>query len=173
MEEKAWYVVHTQTGYENKVKEHIEQNAAGQGFAERIFQVLIPTQKVTTSKRKEVLRKWFPGYVLVEMILDAKTYWFIRSTTGVTGFLGDPTPTPLQPEEIEQIFEKINNPDGKPKYLVEFKVGESVRIIEGPFKHFNGTVQEINEQRSKLKVMVTVFDRSAPVEVDFLQVEKN
>ena len=175
-EERAWYVVHTQTGHEDKVKEKIKLNAEIQGFSDRVFNVLVPTEEVVEVKQnKKILRKrkFFPGYVLVEMNMTSEAYWFIKSTTGVTGFLGDPNPVPLPEEEIAGIVELTDNPSGKPKHVVEFERGESVRITEGPFKHFIGVVEEVNEQKNKLKVMVTVFDRATPVEVDFLQVEKN
>ena len=175
-EERAWYVVHTQTGHEDKVREKIKLNSEIQGFGDRVFNVLVPTEEVVEVKQnKKVLRKrkFFPGYVLVEMNMTSESYWFIKSITGVTGFLGDPTPVPLPEEEIAGIVELTDNPSGKPKHVVEFERGESVRITEGPFKHFIGVVEEVNEQKNKLKVMVTVFDRATPVEVDFLQVEKN
>lgn len=175
-EERAWYVVHTQTGYEDKVRERILLNKDIQGFDDRIFQVLVPTEEVVEVKQnKKVLhkRKFFPSYVLVEMNMTSEAYWFIKGTTGVTGFLGDPNPVSLPEEEIASIVELTENPSGKPKHLVEFERGESVRITEGPFKHFIGVVEEVNDQKNKLKVMVTVFDRATPVEVDFLQVEKN
>ena len=175
-EERAWYVVHTQTGYEDKVCERIKLNTEIRGFSDRVFNVLVPTEEVVEVKQnKKILRKrkFFPGYVLVEMIMTSETYWFIKSITGATGFLGDPNPVPLPEEEIAGILELTDNPSGKPKRLVEFERGESVRITEGPFKHFIGVVEEVNEQKNKLKVMVTVFDRATPVEVDFLQVEKN
>lgn len=107
------------------------------------------------------------------MLLTSEAYWFIRNISGVTGFLGDPNPVPLPEEEIAGIVELTDNTSGKPKHMVEFERGESVRITEGPFKHFIGVVEDVNEQKNKLKVMVTVFDRATPVEVDFLQVEKN
>ena len=175
-QERAWYVVHTQTGHEDKVREKIKLNSEIQGFSDRVFNVLVPTEEVVEVKQnKKVLRKrkFFPGYVLVEMEMTSETYWFIKSTSGVTGFLGDPNPVPLPEEEIAGILELTDNPSGKPKHVVEFERGESVRITEGPFKHFIGVVEEVNEQKNKLKVMVTVFDRATPVEVDFLQVEKN
>jgi len=174
-EERAWYVVHTQTGHEDKVREKIKLNSEIQGFGDRVFNVLVPTEEVVEVKQnKKVVRKrkFFPGYVLVEMLLTSETYWFIKTITGVTGFLGDPTPVPLPEEEIAGIVE-LTEEGGKPKHVVEFERGESVRITEGPFKHFIGTVEEVNAQKNKLKVMVTVFDRATPVEVDFLQVEKN
>jgi len=174
--ETAWYIVHTQTGHEEKVRKRILLDVETHNFGDRIFQALVPTEKVLEVKQNKEIshqRKFFPGYVLVQMIMTSEAYWFIRNITGVTGFLGDPNPVPLPEEEINDILERINDNSGKPKYVVEFKRGESVRITEGPFKHFIGTVEEVNEQKSKLKVMVTVFDRSAPVELDFLQVEKN
>ena len=174
-EERAWYVVHTQTGHEDKVREKILLNIETQGFGDRVFQVLGPTEEVVEVKQnKKVLRKrkFFPGYVLVNMDMTSESYWFIKNITGVTGFLGDPNPVPLPEEEITGIVE-LTDGNGKPKHVVEFERGESVRITEGPFKHFIGVVEEVNDQKNKLKVMVTVFDRATPVEVDFLQVEKN
>lgn len=174
-EEKAWYVVHTQTGHEDKVREKILLNIETQGFGDRVFDVLVPTESVVEVKQnKKILRKrkFFPGYVLVHMNLTSESYWFIKNIVGVTGFLGDPNPVPLPEEEIAGIVE-LTDGNGKPKHMVEFERGESVRITEGPFKHFIGVVEEVNEQKNKLKVMVTVFDRATPVEVDYLQVEKN
>jgi transcriptional antiterminator NusG len=174
--ETAWYIVHTQTGHEEKVRKRILLDVETHNFGDRIFQALVPTEKVLEVKQNKEIshqRKFFPGYVLVQMTMTSEAYWFIRNITGVTGFLGDPNPVPLPEEEINDILDRINDNSGKPKYVVEFKRGESVRITEGPFKHFIGTVEEVNEQKNKLKVMVTVFDRATPVEVDFLQVEKN
>ncbi|MBP5404157.1 MAG: transcription termination/antitermination factor NusG [Elusimicrobiaceae bacterium] len=172
----AWYVVHVQTGYEEKVRKKILLDVETHQMGEQIFQALVPTEEVREVKQNKEIRhqrKFFPSYVLVEMKMTSEAYWFIRNITGVTGFLGGSSPVPLPEEDIKEILERIENPDGKPKYLVEFKRGESVRITEGPFKHFIGVVEEVNEQKNKLKVMVTVFDRATPVEVDFLQVEKN
>ena len=173
--EKHWYVVHTQTGHEDKVKEKISTQIKVQNFADRVFNVLVPTEEVVEVKQnKKTLRKrkFFPGYILVEMILSSESYWFIRNIVGVTGFLGDPYPVPLPEEEISGIVELTTVTDGKPKHAVQFSRGEQVRITEGAFKHFVGLIEDVNEARSKLKVMVTVFDRVAPVEVDYLQVEK-
>ena len=176
MEEKGWYVVHTQTGYEDKIQRLITQNAQTQGFTDRVFQILIPTEEVVEVKQNKKhfrKRKFFPGYILVEMTLSSETYWFIRNTTGVTGFLGDPKPVSLPEEEVKAIVELTSaSAQNKPRPAVQFDKGESVRIIEGPFKHFLGVIDEVNEAKSKLKVMVTVFDRPTPVELDFLQVEK-
>lgn len=172
----AWYVVHTQAGHEDKVRKKIMLDVEAQNMGHLIFQALVPTEEVREVKQNKEIRhqrKFFPGYVLVEMKMTSEAFWFIRNVTGVTGFLGGSTPVPLPEEDAAEIVERVNNPGGKPKYLVEFKRGESVRITEGPFKHFIGVVEEVNEQKNKLKVMVTVFDRATPVEVDFLQVEKN
>ncbi|MDR0953151.1 MAG: transcription termination/antitermination protein NusG [Elusimicrobiota bacterium] len=173
--EKFWYVVHTQTGHEDKVKEKILTQIKVQNFADRVFNVLVPTEEVVEVKQnKKTLRKrkFFPGYILVEMLLTSESYWFVRNIVGVTGFLGDPYPVPLPEEEIAGIVELTTVTDGKPKHAVEFGRGEQVRITEGPFKHFVGVIEEVNEAKSRLKVMVTVFDRATPVEVDYLQVEK-
>ena len=175
MADRAWYVVHTQTGHEDKVREKIQLNAEIQGFSDRVFQVLVPTEEVVEVKQNKKIvrkRKFFPGYVLVEMNLTSESYWFIKSVTGVTGFLGDPVPVPLPEEEIAGIVELTTSTDGKPKHAVQFSHGEQVRITEGPFKHFVGVIEEVHEGKNKLKVMVTVFDRATPVEVDYLQVEK-
>lgn len=174
-QEKHWYVVHTQTGHEDKVKEKILTQIKVQNFGERVFNVLVPTEEVVEVKQnKKTLRKrkFFPGYILVEMILSSESYWFIRNITGVTGFLGDPNPVPLPAEEISGIVELTTATDGKPKHAVQFSHGEQVRITEGAFKHFVGVIEEVNEAKNKLKVMVTVFDRATPVELDYLQVEK-
>ena len=173
--EKFWYVVHTQTGYEDKVKDKILTQIKVRNFADRVFNVLVPTENVLEVKQnKKTLRKrkFFPGYVLVEMILTSESYWFIRNIIGVTGFLGDPVPVPLPEEEIAGIVELTTSTEGKPKHAIQFSHGEQVRITEGPFKHFIGVIEEVNETKNKLKVMVTVFDRATPVEVDYLQVEK-
>ena len=174
-QEKFWYVVHTQTGHEDKVKEKILTQIKVQNFADRVFSVLVPTEEVVEVKQnKKSLRKrkFFPGYILVEMILSSQSYWFIRNIVGVTGFLGDPYPVPLPEEEIAGIVELTTVTDGKPKHAVQFDRGEQVRVTEGPFKHFVGVIEDVNEAKNKLKVMVTVFDRATPVEVDYLQVEK-
>jgi len=175
-QEKMWYVVHTQTGHEDKIKETLLTQAQAHGFEDKIFNILVPTEEVVEVKQnKKSLkkRKFFPGYILVEMILTNETYWFIRNTSGVAGFLGDPTPTPLDPSEIEGIVELTeSSAEGKPKHAVQFEKGENVRVVEGPFKHFVGVIEEVNEEKTKLTVKVTVFDRETPVDVDFLQVEK-
>ncbi|MEK7288432.1 MAG: transcription termination/antitermination protein NusG [Elusimicrobiota bacterium] len=174
--ERAWYVVHTITGHEERVKGSILKARESTALAERIGQVLVPTEDVVQiQKNKKVIRKrkFFPGYVLIEMIVDNETYWFIRNIRGVNGFLGGTKPVPLPETEIKGILELTESSEGsKPRPAITFDRGESVRINEGPFKHFVGVVEEVNEERAKLKAMVTIFGRATPVELDFLQVEK-
>ena len=173
--EKAWYVIHTQTGHEDKIREKIFIQIKMRDFGDRVFDVLVPTEDVVEVKHnKQNLskRKFFPSYLLVQMIMTSESYWFIRNIPGISGFLGDPRPTPLPEEEIASIITLSKETDGKPRHAVQFERGEQVRVIEGPFKHFIGTIEEVNQDKNKLKVMVTVFDRATPVEVDYLQVEK-
>lgn len=173
--EKAWYVIHTQTGHEDKIREKILIQIKMRNFGDRVFDVLVPTEDVVEVKHnKQNLRKrkFFPSYLLVQMIMTSESYWFIRNIPGISGFLGDPRPTPLPEEEIASIITLSQETDGKPRHAVQFERGEQVRVIEGPFKHFIGTIEEVNEDKEKLKVMVNVFDRATPVEVGYLQVEK-
>jgi len=173
--ERSWYVVHTQTGYEDRVQKIIQQRIETQALGNKLFQVLIPTEEVVEikhSKKAVKKRKFFPGYVLVEMALDNDTYWLVKGVRGVSGFLGDPHPIPLPAEEIqERVALTTESAQGKPKPAVQFEKGETVRITEGPFRHFIGVVEEVNEPKAKLKLMVTVFDRPTPVALDFLQAE--
>ena len=173
---KAWYVIHTRTGFEERVQKMLQQKIDNNELAGKLFQVLIPTEEVMQVKntKKEVRkRKFFHGYVLVDLELDNVSYWIIRGVHGVSGFLGDPKPVPMEEAEVQQILELVNSTSKeKHKPAVQFEKGENVRIIEGPFKHFMGTVEEVYDQKAKLKVSVTVFDRPTPVELDLLQVEK-
>ncbi len=174
--EKHWYVVHTQTGHEDKIRDTISSQAVVHSVQDKILKVLVPTEEVVEVKQNKKnlrTRKFFPGYLLIQMILTNESYWFIKNINGVAGFLGDPNPTILDPSEIEGIEElTLSAKEGKPKHAVQFEKGENVRIIEGPFKHFVGVIEEVNEEKTKLTVKVTVFDRETPVDVDFLQVEK-
>ena len=176
MADKSWYVIHTRTGFEERVFKTLQAKIETNEFAGRIAQVLIPTEdvmQVKNNQKKVSKRKFFPGYVLVNMELDNSTYWTIRGVQGVSGFLGDPKPVAMGEEEVRQILELMNSTSAeKPKPAVQFEKGENVRIIEGPFKHFMGLVEDVNEAKAKLRVTVTVFDRPTPVELDFLQVEK-
>ena len=173
---KSWYVIHTRTGFEERVHKILQAKIEANEFTGRIAQVLIPTEdvmQVKNNQKKVSKRKFFPGYVLVSMELDSNTYWGIRGVQGVSGFLGDPKPVAMDEVEVQQILELMNSTSQeKPKPAVQFEKGENVRIVEGPFKHFMGMVEDVNEQKAKLRVTVTVFDRPTPVELDFLQVEK-
>lgn len=173
---RAWFVVHAQSGYEDKVRTTLLQKVESDNLSSRIFRVFIPTEDVVEIKRnKKVVkkRKFFPGYVLVDMVVDNETYWAVKNIHGVSGFLGEPKPTPLPLEEVQQILDlTAESAQGKPKPAVQFEKGESIRITEGPFRHFVGVVEDVNEPKAKLKVMVTIFGRPTPVELDFLQVEK-
>jgi transcriptional antiterminator NusG len=170
----AWYVIHCYSGYENKVRHNLEQRIETMGMKDKIFDVVIPTQEeieVRDGKRRTVERHIFPGYVLVNMILTEESWYVVRNTPGVTGFVGmGNQPTPLRPEEVAQIIKRMEAES--PTVKVSFKVGERVRIIDGPFNDFRGVVSEIDMERSKVRVMVSFFGRETPVELDFLQVEK-
>ena len=173
---KSWYVVHTQTGLEDKVKTSLEGKVSTSALQDLIGRVIIPTEQVSeirSGKRKISQRKFFPGYVLVEMEMDEQVWGIIRTTPGITGFLGGTTPVPLPEEEISKILDLSSREHtAKPKPAIMFEKNENVRIIEGPFSNFAGIVEEVNMERGKLKVMVTIFGRATPVELDFLQVEK-
>ena len=173
---RAWYVIHTYSGHEDKVKASIERAVSNQNLSNKVFQILIPTEDVIEIKKNKKTikkRKFFPGYVLVNMLIDNDTYWLIRNTAGVTGFLGGSKPVPLPDAEAESMINLATAPaDSKPKAAIQFEQGETVRINEGPFKHFIGTIEDVNEERAKVKVTVSIFGRGTPVELDFLQVEK-
>ena len=173
-ESSAWYVVHCYSGYENKVRHNLEQRIETMGMKDMIFDVVVPTQEeieVRDGKRRTVERHIFPGYVLVNMILTEESWYVVRNTPGVTGFVGmGNNPTPLRPEEVAQIVKRMEAE--APTVKVTFKVGERIRIIDGPFNDFRGVVAEIDMERTKVRVMVSFFGRETPVELDFLQVEK-
>lgn len=173
-DQRAWFVIHCYSGYENKVRYNLEQRIETMGMKDKIFDVVIPTQEeieVRDGKRRVVERHVFPGYVLVNMILSEESWYVVRNTPGVTGFVGmGIQPTPLRPEEVSQILRRMEAE--APHIKVTFKVGERVRIVDGPFNDFRGTVSEIDMERTKVRVMVNFFGRETPVELDFLQVEK-
>jgi transcription termination/antitermination protein NusG len=172
--ERSWYVVHCYSGYENKVRHNLEQRIDTMGMKDMIFDVVIPTQEeieVKDGKRRTVERHVFPGYVLVNMVMTEESWYVVRNTPGVTGFVGmGNQPTPLRPEEVSQILRRMEAE--APRVKVSFRVGERVRIVDGPFNDFRGSVAEIDMERSKVRVMVNFFGRETPVELDFLQVEK-
>jgi len=174
-----WYVVHTYAGYENKVKSNLESRISSMNMEDRIFEVVIPLEDVVelkNGKRQVVSRKVFPGYLLVRMDLDDDSWYVVRNTPGVTGFVGlGARPTPLSRPEVETILAVKPEGTGAPKKTKarpEYEVGESVRVREGPFADFSGTIAEINEDQLKLKVLVNIFGRETPVEFEFAQVAK-
>ena len=171
---RAWYVVHCYSGYENKVKHNMEQRIETMQMQDKIFQVVVPTEdemEVRDGKRRVVERRVFPGYILVQMIMDDDSWYVVRNTPGVTGFVGmGNEPTPLRPEEVQAIMRRMEAE--APKIKVTFKKGQKVRITEGPFNEFIGVVDEIDVERAKVRVLVSFFGRETPVELDFLQVEK-
>lgn len=175
-ETNSWYLIHTFSGHEDKVRTSIEKSVSINAMTDKIAQVVIPTEEVIELKKnkKQIRRrKFFPGYVLVQMKADNETCYMIRNTPGVTGFLGGANPIPLQQSDVERMMElNATLTTSKPRPAVVFGRGESVRINEGPFRHFVGTVEEVNEDRAKLKVTVSIFGRATPVELDYLQVEK-
>jgi transcriptional antiterminator NusG len=171
---RHWYVVHCYSGYENKVRHNLEQRIETMGMKSKIFDVVVPTEEeieVKDGKRRTVERRVFPGYILVQMLMDEDSWYVVRNTPGVTGFVGmGNEPTPLRPEEVSQIVKRMEAE--APRIKVTYKTGQKVRIIDGPFNDFIGTVSDIDMERAKVRVMVSFFGRETPVELDFLQVEK-
>jgi len=171
---RKWYVVHCYSGYENKVRHNLEQRIESMGMKDKIFDVVVPTEEeieVRDGKRRTVERRVFPGYILVQMILSEESWYVVRNTPGVTGFVGmGNEPTPLRPEEVAQIVRRMEAE--APRVKVTYKAGQKVRIIDGPFNDFIGTVADLDMERAKVRVMVSFFGRETPVELDFLQVEK-
>ena len=169
-----WFVIHCYSGYEKKVRHNLEQRIETMGMKDMIFDVIIPTQEeveVKDGKRRTVERHIFPGYVLVNLILTEESWFVVRNTPGVTGFVGmGNLPTPLRPDEVAQIIKRMEA--DSPMINVTFKVGERVRIVDGPFNDFRGVVADIDMDRTKVRVLVSFFGRETPVELDFLQVEK-
>lgn len=169
-----WYIVHTYSGHENKVAKSIKQRVQSLGFENRIFDIIVPTRntiKVAQGKKETVKEKIFPGYVLVKMALDDESWLLIRTTQGVTAFIGAGNkPTPISEKEVEAIMKFMN--EEEPLYKTSFTVGEAVKIVDGPFSDFLGTIDNIDEAKGKLKVLVSIFGRETPVELDFLQVNK-
>ncbi|QPC85090.1 transcription termination/antitermination protein NusG [Phototrophicus methaneseepsis] len=174
-EQRNWYVVHCYSGYENKVRHAIEQRIETMGMRDRIFDVIIPTEEeieVKDGKRKTVEKRVFPGYILVEMVLDEDSWYVVRNTPGVTGFVGmGNDPTPLREEEVKAIMDRMDDASG-PTVRADFKIGQKVRIVGGPFNDFIGTVNSIDSDKLKVRVMVDFFGRETPVELGFLEVEK-
>jgi len=171
---KQWYVIHTYSGYENKVKANLEHRIESMGVEDQIFQVLVPMEEeieIRNGQRQTVNRKVFPGYVLVEMAMSDESWYVVRNTPGVTSFVGSGNrPLPLDENEVKKILKQMGVET--PKFKVQYQKGQSVRVKDGPFAEFIGTVDEVNPERNKVKVLVSIFGRETPVELDFLQIEK-
>lgn len=169
-----WYVIHIQTGYENKVKQALEQRIKSLGVEDKIFDIVIPMRDVVVikkGKKSKATEKVFPGYILVRMILDDDSWLVVRTTEGVTGFVGAGLkPTPITDKEVQAIMKFVQQE--QPKFKTKFSVGEAVKITEGPFADFLGTIEAVDDERGKVRVLVSIFDRETPVELDFLQVAK-
>lgn len=172
--ERNWYAIHTYSGYENAVLRNLKQRIESLQMEDKIFNVVVPTEKkikIKGTKRVEVEEEIYPGYVLVDMIVDDNSWYVVRNTPRVTGFVGAGTvPVPLSQKEIDYLFGRMNNSEVKHEIVIE--VGELVTIIDGPFKDFEGKVSDVDKTRGKLKVLVNMFGRETPVELDFLQVKK-
>lgn len=169
-----WYIVHTYSGHEDKVAKTLRQRVESMGFVDKIFDIIVPTRntiKVSGGKKETVKEKVFPGYVLVRMILNDESWLLVRTTSGVTAFIGASNkPTPISDKEVEAIKKFANTEE--PLYKASFSTGEAVKIVDGPFADFLGTIDSIDEAKGKLKVLVSIFGRETPVELDFLQVAK-
>lgn len=180
--DKQWFVLHTLSGQETRVKENIERRAKLEEMGELVGEVLVPTEKVSEVKRGKkttTTRKFYPGYVLINIqlydekkALIEKSWYFIQQTTGIIGFVGGDRPVPLRPEEVNSILNQIEEKQEKVAPKINFAIGETVKINDGPFLNFSGTIDEIDPERGKLKVSVSIFGRSAPVELEYWQVER-
>lgn len=175
--EKNWYVVHTYSGYENKVKANLEKRVESMAMQDKIFRVVVPEEEETdfkNGKKKVVKRKVFPGYVLVEIVMTDDSWYVVRNTPGVTGFVGSAgsgsKPTPLLPEEVMVILKRMGVDEKR--IDIDFELGETVKVKEGPFANFTGSIEEIDKDKAKLKVLVNMFGRDTPVELDFSQIDK-
>jgi len=174
--QKQWYIVHTYSGFEERVRENLNQRIDALAMRDKFGEIKIPTEtliEMKGGKKREVQRKFFPGYILVEMDMADDAWHLVKNTPKVTGFVGTgKKPTPLTPEEVDQILTQVVTTKEKPKPKHVYEHGEHVRIIDGPFSNFTGVVEEVNLDRNTLKVMVTIFGRSTPVELDFMQVTR-
>ncbi len=171
---KAWYVLHTYSGYEDNVARNLRQRIESMGMEDKIYSVLVPREKkikIKNGKRRTVEERLFPGYVLVEMVVTDDSWYVVRNTPNVTGFIGSGTvPTPISEEEMKHLMERMGQEE--PKYTMDVKSGDAVKITDGPFKDFDGKISEVNEAKGKIKVLVNMFGRETPIELDFLQVKK-
>jgi transcriptional antiterminator NusG len=172
--ERRWYVIHTYSGYEEAVARNLKQRVESLGMEDKIFNVLVPKEKkikIKNGKKEIVEEKIYPGYVLVEMIVTDDSWYVVRNTPNVTGFVGSgTTPIPVSPDEMKELLKRMEVKE--PQYKIEVKVGDLVKITDGPFKDFDGKVSEVDEERGKVKVLINMFGRDTPVELDYLQVKK-
>ena len=172
---RRWYVLHTYSGYEDNVKRNLEQRIETFSMSDKIFGVMVPKEKkikIKNGKRVTIEEKIYPGYVLVDMIVTDDSWYVVRNTPNVTGFVGSgTTPTPVDPKEVEQLQKRMKVED--PKHKIDFEMNESVKIIDGPFKNFDGKISAVDQEKGKLKVLVNMFGRETPVELDALQVKKS
>jgi len=173
-QERNWYVIHTYSGYEDAVAKNLKQRIESLDVGDKIFNVIVPKEKkikIKDGKRKVVEEKIYPGYILVEMIVTDDSWYVVRNTPNVTGFVGaGTTPIPVLKSEIENLKKRLSQEE--PEYKIEVKIGEAVKIIDGPFKDFDGKVAEVDEKRGKAKVLINIFGRDTPVELDSLQIKK-
>jgi transcriptional antiterminator NusG len=175
--EKKWYVVHTYSGYEHKAKAALEERVRAMHVESKIGEVLVPVERVQElgkgGQRKISNRKFFPGYIFVNMVLDDETWHVIKDTPKITGFVGHSTNPPEVPEsEVREITQQMEEGALRPKPKVLFEVGEAIKVVDGPFQDFNGTVEEVKPEKGKVRVLISIFGRATPVELDFVQVEK-
>jgi transcriptional antiterminator NusG len=173
--QKQWYAIHTYSGHEKKVKTNIERRAETMGMKGKVGQIFVPTEtetRIRQGKKSDIDRKVFPGYVFVELALDDNTWYLVKSTTGVIGFVGDSKPTPVKNSEIRSIQQALELSKEKPVLRAKWEVGQAVRVNSGPFADFTGSVQEINAPKDKVKVLISIFGRDTPVELEFSQIEK-
>jgi len=170
-----WYVVHVYSGFESKVKTALQERIESAPNPDKFDEVLVPTEQVVElvkGKKRESSRKFYPGYILVRMELDDETWHIVNSTAKVTGFLGGKKPAPISDQEAAEILNRMEAGKKKPQPKYFFEPGDDIRVIDGPFNNFNGTVEEVNPEKGKIKVLVSIFGRSTPVELDFVQVSK-
>jgi transcription termination/antitermination protein NusG len=178
MSEKKWYAVQTYSGYENKVKKSLEEKIRLEGLTEQFGEILIPMEQVVEMRggeKKMTRRKLMPGYMLLEMEMNDRTFHLVKNIPKVTGFPGagaNEPPMPMKDVEVQRLTTQISDGAAKPKPRVQFEDGDTVRVVDGPFANFNGTVEEVNPDKGRLKVLVSIFGRATPVELDFMQVEK-
>lgn len=170
-----WYVIHTYSGFENKIADFIMEQAAKKGLSDKVEQVLVPSENVVSVRngtRYESQRKFLPGYVLIKMEMTEETWYLVNETPKVTGFLGGKKPTPISETEAMRILNQVQEGLEKPRAAVSYEVGEQVRVVDGPFASFVGTVEEVDSEKERLKVLVSIFGRATPVDLDYIQVKK-